>query len=290
MKVRVAGLVAATALGGGVASAQPTQLVPARAEHNYRAAQRDVRRRLSKVPLPGGATPTQGNPASSAQSLKGPAFVTLSSASVGTHKFWRVAGEQPAAVLSWFKKHVPAGAGIYGSGTDSGPGFKQSDLGLSYRAIADVLPNRELSISVTAARGGGAAVRIDADDVYWIPRPKWERIPAGVQTAEVTVQRTDPSSTSQLTVTKRATIKKLVSLVNDQPQTQPYVISCPVLTGPEVTVKFFGASGAAPVATVVANASGCGGALVTLHGKPAPDLSTGSTLADDFSRILGFKD
>jgi hypothetical protein len=273
----------------GPASAQAAVRVPPRAERNYRAAERDVSARLSKVPLPAGATPTAQDPASSTGALRGAAFVTLSLALVDTHEFWRVPGEQPGTALAWFQSHLPAGAGVYGTGTSSGPGYTQSDLGLGYRAVPDRLPIRELSISLTTASGGGTAIRIDADDVYWIPRPKWERIPARVRTIDVTVQRTDPTSASSMKITAPAKIAKVVSLVNAQPQTQPYVLECPVFVGPDVTVKFYGASRSVPVAIVVANGSSCGGALVTLRGRPAPDLSSGPTLADDFGRLLGFK-
>jgi hypothetical protein len=280
------GLIAAV----GVAEAQPNQRVPARAVRNARVARRDVRRLLAKLVLPAGATLTARNPGGVA--LASASSVPGSSALIDVHRFWRVAGEDPAAVLSWFEAHVPAGSSLTENGSGSGPGFEFSALGFSFPDITGVLDSRELGVTIAAARGGGTAVRADAQDVYWIPKPKWERVPAGVQQIDVSVQRlnqsTGKTTTTSQTVTNASQIATIVSLVDALPPAQPWLLSCPADLGPTVTLNFLSTAGATPLATVVAGGSGCGGVSFTLHGKPAPELGNGAGLDTRLGHLLGF--
>src|SRR5580704_6569393 len=187
MRLRLALLVSIAALAvivtASVASGQPNRRVPARASGNARVARRDVRRLLTKLVLPAGATLTAHNPGGEA--LASASFVPVSSALIDVDRFWRVRGQQPGAVLAWFKAHVPAGSSLTTSGAGSGPNFNFSALGFSFPNITGVIDSRELNVAIAAAPGGGTAIRADALDVYWIPKPKWERVPAGVQQIDV---------------------------------------------------------------------------------------------------------
>src|ERR1700685_4219366 len=172
MRLRIALLfavltVAACAVGA-VAYAQPNQPVPARAGRNFRAARRDGRKLLSKLDLPAGATEAAQDP-SAGRELGSAGVLTGSLALIDLHRFWTVPGEQPAAVLSWFQSHKPAGSSLTVSGSASGPGYVVNTLDFSYPSVANVIASRDLVVSVTAARGGGTAIRADAEDVYWIP-------------------------------------------------------------------------------------------------------------------------
>ncbi len=294
MRLRVAVLVSVAALAvivaASVANGQPNQRVPARAARNARVARRDVRRLLTKLVLPAGATVTARNPGGVA--LASASSVPVSSALIDVHRFWRVAGEGPTAVLSWFEAHVPAGSSLTENGSGSGPGFEFSALGFSFPDITGVLDSRELSVTIAAAPGGGTAIRADAQDVYWIPKPKWERVPAGVQQIDVSVQRlnqsTGKTTTTSRTVENASQIATIVSLVNALPPAQPWVLSCPADLGPTVTLNFLSAPGAAPLATAVAGGSGCGGVSFTLHGKTAPGLGNGPGLDTRVGHLLGF--
>jgi hypothetical protein len=294
MRLRVAVLgsiaVLAVIVTAGVASGQPNQPVPARAARNARVARRDVRRLLAKLVLPAGATLTARNPGGVA--LASSSSVPGSSALIDVHRFWRVAGEDPAAVLSWFQAHAPAGSSLTTSGSGSGPGFEFNALGFSFPDITGVLDSRELGVTIAAARGGGTAIRADAQDVYWIPKPRWERVPAGVQQIDVSVQRlnesTGDTTTTSQTVTNASQIATIVSLVNALPPAQPWVLMCPADLGPTVMLNFLSAPGAAPLATAVAGGSGCGEVSFTLHGKTAPGLSDGPELDTRLGHLLGF--
>ncbi len=294
MRLRVALVVSVAALAvivtAGVASGQPNQRVPARAASNARAARRDVRRVLAKLVLPAGATPTAHNPGGVA--LASASSVPGSLALIDVHRFWRVPGQQPDDVLAWFKAHVPAGSSLTSSGEGSGPNFSFSALGFSFPDITGVLDSRELSVTIAAAPGGGTAIRADAQDVYWIPKPKWERVPGGVRQIDVSVERLNPTTgnrtTTSQTVTNASQIATIVSLVNALPPGQPWLLACPADLGPDVTLNFLTAPSAAPLATLVAEGSGCGGVSLTLRGKTAPGLSNGPELDTRLGHLLGF--
>jgi hypothetical protein len=275
-----------------VANAQPNQPVPARAEANFRAASRDAHKLLAKLVLPAGATLAARDP-SVLRVLNSAGLTPGSTALIDVHHYWRVTGESPAAVLAWFQKHAPAGSSLTTSGSAGGPGYNISALGYSYRDISGVIDSRGLVVSITAARGGGSAIRADAQDVYWIPRPKWERVPAGVTQIGVTVQRPNimngKTTTTSQTVTDAKQVATIISLVNALPGAQPWMTACPIDAGPNVTLNFLAAAGASPLATAIADGSGCDGVSFALHGKQEPGLGNGSTLDQQLGRMLGFK-
>jgi hypothetical protein len=92
-------------------------------------------------------------------------------------------------------------------------------------------------------------------------------------------------------VTNGSQIATIVSLVNALPPAQPWILFCPVDLGPTVTLNFLpapGAPAAAPLATVVAGGSGCGGVSFTLRGRSAPALGNGPELDTRLGHLLGF--
>jgi hypothetical protein len=288
----VAVLIVAASAVGAVAYAQPNQRAPARAERNFRAARRDAGKLLSKLVLPAGATLVATDP-SAGKELGSAGVMTGSLALIDLHRFWRVPGEQPAAVLSWFQSHKPAGSSLTVSGSASGPGYVVNALDFSYPSVSNVIAARDLVVSVTAARGGGTAIRADAEDVYWIPKPKWERVPGGVTQIDVTVQQLNitngKTTTTTQTVTDAKQVARIISLVNALPPAQPWLTACPLDAGPNVKLEFLSAAGAAPLATAYADGSGCGGVSFALHGRQEPGLSGGYTLDEQLGRMLGFK-
>jgi hypothetical protein len=292
LRLLLAVLTVAACAIGAVAYAQPNQPVPARAERNFRAARRDAGRLLSKLVLPSGATGVATDPSASKE-LGSAGATTGSQALIDLHRFWRVSGEQPAAVLSWFQSHTPAGSSLTASGAASGPGYVVNALDFSFPNVSGVIASRDLVVSVTAARGGGTAIRADAEDVYWIPKPKWERVPPGVTRIDVTVQQLNitngKTTTTTRTVTAARKVAKIISLVNALPPAQPWLTACPLDAGPNVKLEFLSAPGAAPLASAYADGSGCGGVSFALHGKQEPGLSGGYTLDEQLGRMLGFK-
>jgi hypothetical protein len=272
---------------GAVASGQPMVRVPAGAAANKRFAQRDVHKLITRVVLPAGATLTAHDPATDS-ALAESAFGAATPALVDLRRFYSDAGEQPSAVLAWFQGHVPAGSSQTMSGSGSGPGYSFNALEYSFRATSSALVSRDISVSIAAARGGGTAIRIDAQDIWLLPRPRSERVPAGVQLIDVTVQRSNPTSTTSLTVTDAAKLRRIVSLVNALPPAQPGAFSCPADLGPSVTLSFRATPAASPLAVAVADGTGCGGVSFTLHGRSEPGLSGGYGLVSQLEKLLAF--
>ncbi|HTX46044.1 MAG TPA: hypothetical protein VMD48_07200, partial [Solirubrobacteraceae bacterium] len=123
--------------------------------------------------------------------------------------------------------------------------------------------------------------------------PKWERVPTGVRQIDVTVQELNVTNgrttTTSTMVTDPNQVAKVISLVNALPPAQPWFTGCPADVGPDVTLKFLSAAGAAPLATAYADGSGCEGVSFAVHGKQEPGLSGGYTLDRRLGRMLGFK-
>jgi hypothetical protein len=258
--------------------------VPPRAKSNLVAARRDARALIQKVDLPAGAVAVNGNPSSN-EWLNSPQMAEDTPALVDAHQFYRVPDQQPDAVAEWIQSHVPAGSSL--DGTEGGSG-DFSAYSFAFPSVAGVLANRQLSVAIVPARGGGSAIRVDAEDIYWVPRPKSERVPKGVHLIDVTVQRMNPFSTSNLTVTNRAEVAKVIRLVDALPPAQPGVTACPADDGPEVTLHFLANNGkTVPLATVEADGSGCGGVSFRFTTQE-PGLSGGWTLDEQLERLLGF--
>jgi hypothetical protein len=286
-------LTAAASAIGAMAYAQPNQPVPARAEKNLQAARRDARRLLAKVSLPAGAVVAAEDP-SSGHALAKVETYPVTPALIDVRRFW-VVPEAPGPLIAWLRGHRPAGSTL---NETEGPGcctpeLEATSLGFEFPAVAGVLESRELLVTVANAPGGKAAVRADAQDIYWVPRPRWEKVPAGVHQLDLRVVRlnefTGKTSTSNYTVSAARTISRIVSMVDALPAGQPGTEACPADVGPTVTVEFLPAEGRVPLATVVADGSGCGGVSFTLRGKSAPGLSGGPAFDQRLGRMLRFK-
>jgi hypothetical protein len=231
---------------------------------------------------------------SAGRHLRLAAFASATPALVDRHEFVRVAREDPSDVVLWFQSHAPAGSTVNMSGAGGGPGYSISSLGFAFPAVTGVLTSRAVAVEITAARGGGTAVRIDAEDVWFVPRPKSERVPSGVAEIGVTIhefsQTTGHTTTTTQTVTDAAKVAQIVKLVNELAPGQPGTEACPDDVGPYVTLNFRRTPDGAPVASANADGSGCGGISFKLHGKTEPYLSGGDTFVEKLSKMLGFTD
>ena len=275
------------AVAAAVASAGPVHTSGANA--NRRAARVDARWILSLARLPAGATAASADPAPDAR-LKSAALGTPGGALVDLHRFYRVAGS-PAAALSWLRAHPPARSQPFGSGTVSGPGYRVDALAFSLRPN-DRESARSLVVSVTAARGGGTALRVDAQVIWIVPRPSTEAVPRGVRFVTATGRSVDiltgrVTTTGPVDVTTPGKVARIVSLVNGLPLAQPGPIACPLDTGAGAVLKFYDRQGGPVVAQADAGESGCGLISFWLHGKVEPPLSGGPGLIEHLNRLLG---
>jgi hypothetical protein len=282
----VVGAVAAVA----IASAGP--LIPLHtpgANANRRAARVDARRIPSLVRLPAGATAVSADPSPHAR-LNSAALNTVGGAFVDLHRFYRVPGS-PNAALSWLRDHPPAGTQPFGAGTVSGPNYRVDALAFSLRPN-DRESTRSLVVSVTAARGDGTALRVDAQVVWIVPRQSTEAVPRGVRLVTATGRSVDiltgrVTTTGPVDVTAPDKVARIVRLVNELPIVQPGAVACPNDTGAGAVLKFYDRRGGPIVAQADAGASGCGLVSFWLHGRGEPSLSGGPGLIEHLNRLLG---
>jgi hypothetical protein len=288
MRIRIAIFVGVLAAGtAAVAIAQPGSPVPKRAASNARVARRDVRALLAKVAMPSGATVVGRDPAPDAR-FSSPGSEPGSSALVDVHEFVRVAGD-PSDAIAWFDSHAPTGSTVDGTGSGGGPGYEFDSVSYAFAPVNNVLTSRGVVVEATEARGGGTAIRIDAQDVYFVPRPKWEQLPSGITAIDLTIQHEDRStgrtSTSNQTVTDVAQVSKIVSMVDGLPPGQPWEFHCPADFGPNITLTFL--QGSKKVASVFAEGSGCGAVTFSLGGRQGPPLSDGDEFVSRVEHLLG---
>jgi hypothetical protein len=248
MRVRalIVGLVALVAAGAaatvaaGLSSPGVRVRAPGTGAANERAADAAASRLLSTLMLPAGATVSVSDP--SPGRLSAPGFSQASIALVDLHRFWRLP-EGPSAVTAWVLSHPPAGGSFLGSGGDGGPGYRVVTPAYGFAPIRNVLLSRTLAVSITAAQGGGSAIRADAEVEWLIPRPRSERVPAGVRLVTITDTRVDVhtgrSTTSTIVVTDAARVRRIVGLVDALTLDELGEVSCPSPSGPLLDLRFY---------------------------------------------------
>jgi hypothetical protein len=272
-------VVATAALAGGsvlVASGDTTSS----AASNHAAARVAAARALAETPLPAGAV-TVGTDPGTGGWLKYPAGGAPATRElVDVHRFWRVPGD-PQTVMAWIKAHAPAGARV--SGTGSGGVYGTTvmwSLTFSLRPVPGVISEEGLGVAVTAARGGGTALRADGWAIWIVPRPPSEVIPAGVGAVAVFVDRFGGRAFPAGIVSASRAVQRLVSFVDSRQIVPPgTAFSCPEI-GPQtrtLDLRFLRtASDASPLARAVEDA--CGGLTFTVGDRREPALSEAGDL------------
>jgi hypothetical protein len=163
-------------------------------------------------------------------------------------------------------------------------------LDFSFLGVPGRVSQVGLQVSVTAAKGGGSAIRADGWAVWLLPRPGWERVPSGVREVRAFALTGGlPEGTSVVprgsrrfplgTTTARAEVRRLTGWVNTREAAQPGVTSCPMLGFRTVLLglRFLARPGAKPLAQVVED--GCGGLALQVRGRPLAHLEERSNLA-----------
>ncbi len=254
---------------------------------NEQAAQQDVVEFLSLLRLPAGAVEVDENPAANPallDSASAPATPNL----VDLHQFWRVPGE-PAGVRNWIERNLPAKARIVGSASGGRAG--QQDLWsvtFGRRPIPDVLSLRQLVATTTPAAGGGTALRVDAQDVWTVPRPAAATVPTGATSLSVLVRGPGPGRrvAARMRVTAPARIAMVRRMLNRLPLVQPGgVIGCPLDRGIRAVLTFRNSQSSTPVARAVTQLGGCGSVFLSIAGVAQPELA-GYGLLDDLEAGL----
>lgn len=273
---------AVLAVAAGAASAVTNTSIAT----NERDATAASQRMLAALRLPPGASPSQGDPSGSrlSKSPTHPATPDL----VDLHRFWTVPGA-PHDALAWIEAHPPAGGKLSMSGASGVNGTTVSQYdGFAFLEPVRGLPapTETLLISVTTARGGGTALRADAQTVWLFLRPRSERIPPGVRAVTIVARGLAGSSETQRTVSDRRKVRRIIALVDALPAWQPGDYACPAVYRPHVTLAFAGRRGRT-LAIARADGDGCGIVNLWIHGRREHALADGPLLIKKLGSLLG---
>jgi hypothetical protein len=251
------------------------------AQRNQARAKSQAIMILGNGPVPPGAVPTTTDPGPG-QWLKGPGVsVPATKELVDVHHFWRVP-ESSADLLAWIEAHAPTHAQPAASGGQDGTSVEWGfDYG--FPTIKGVTSSEQLTISVETISATESALREDGQVVWIAPRPASETIPSGTKKIAVYVDSTfGKHSYLASTITSRAEITRLTSVIDNLPITQPgTAFGCPGISAqtPAVDLRFLGAS-TTPLAQVVED--DCAGLQFTINGH----LTTGLQETTDLQALL----
>ncbi len=282
--------IAALAVTGGVATGGLRVTAPG----NRHAAIRDAHALIKELTLPSAAQLLAREPSGDGGALKRPQTYPATPNLVDVHTWWRVPGP-PSAAIAFIDAHPPAGGRLTMSGTFAGPNYAGKFDGWSWPVIRGVLETRSLLVTVAQLPDGSTGLRADAQDVWSVPRPAREQIPPGIQLVEVTRARTGQPPTVSIAVTDPVKVRKIVSLIDGLPITQPGLWSCPAFPadGPYVTFTFR-ASASGPALAQASQAAWasepttpCDPMSFSIRGHPETPLLGGAAVVRETGQLLG---
>jgi len=290
----IAGLVGIAGVAAVIAvAATPAQVLHA----NQTAAVSAADQMLGEVVLPAGTNEVASEPAGDDDALARSMEIPIFRAEVDRHEFWTTSAS-PRAVIASFKANLPAGAKSSGEGY-SGP---STTIFVSYSLPtidAPALGPRTLTVNAVVLSDGSTGVRADADVRYTAPRLPAQRIPSQAHVLEVTMANYHSSPLLSLTVTNRAQVRHIASIVDGLPflaSLHGVAFSCPALM-PAPTDRFtFRASPGGPALAQVTepanqptSAGPCFITTLSIRGHGEPGLLEGGKLLRQAGAILGVK-
>lgn len=189
-------------------------------------AHRDAAKLVRLAVLPPGSRRSSTAP----NELHSPFQTPGTTALVDEHRLWRVA-DSLAQVDAFEKAHAPRGSRLNAWSTGTGP----DGLDFALPALPGRLSSRDVVVTMAALAGGGTGIRVDAQVVWVLTRPRSEVVPPAV--AEV-----DVGSHRVVSAEKVATIVRWFDAL---PVVQPgATFSCPALVaGPKIALAFRGPHG-----------------------------------------------
>lgn len=238
---------------------------------------------LGAAQLPANATRSSTDPSGSR--LAKPGTYPLTPDLVDLHSFWRVPGD-PQSVGNWIADHPPAGT----KSSEAAETGRNGSIVSAYKGfvllgpVSGGAPSETLLFTLVAARGGGTAVRVDAQVVWLLERPASERIPRGVDAVTVDVRGATGFHRFALLAEPRKA-RRAAAILNRLPAAQPGPVACPNDSGPWVTLAFF--KGHTRLATARVDGSGCLGVNLWIRGRREHPLQGNSKLLGELSSALG---
>ncbi|MGN6372630.1 MAG: hypothetical protein ACTHM1_06530 [Solirubrobacteraceae bacterium] len=260
-------------------------------------ASRRATQLLRQLLLPGGSR-SLSRPPSSMRSLSSPSQMPLVKTLVDRHAFWSVPLD-PARAVAWIAGHAPRSWRLSERGGTSSSGVQQSwELGFSPPGAN--LADGGVLVTAVAGPRGKSVVRVDAQSVWYPPRPHASLVPPGVTQLTVAVARergsdhAAPPSSPVTIVNDPAKVRAVALAVNRLHVDVDLAESCAMnlYPGTYVWLSFR----EHPDAPAVAEArlspyecSGGGSVVLRVRGRLAPTLSGGVQLIGEIESILGRK-
>jgi hypothetical protein len=189
------------------------------------------------------------------------------------YRVWRAPGNPKNAIES-YSTHPPAGftAPSYGYGRTRNGAYW--GVSLTLRHLPGAVYRQALSLYATPAKGGGMTLRLDSWAAWLIPRPGWERVPAGVHAVAVSEQPdvTGNKTFPVATVTALRKVRQLIAFVDRLQTLQPGggLIGCPAGGWP-FDLDFLRAPNARPAARFAEDA--CYEMAFARGGRNGPELA-----------------
>ncbi|MHB1567684.1 MAG: hypothetical protein ACYCXW_10335 [Solirubrobacteraceae bacterium] len=207
---------------------------------------------------------------------------------VDVHGWWRVPGSL-SPVYRFVKAHAPDGSRLNGWGRRY-PSPRAAFVDFEWPPVTGVSESRSLNIELVALSAKSTGVRVDGQVVWTMPRPAGERIPAGVHEVDVTRQKLGHIARVSISLTKPATVQRVISAIDQLPIVQPGAVeSCPAERAqPTVTINFHRGHGT-PVLARATYTGACGGMAFSIHGKSQTPLANGYTLIHELEQVAGVK-
>ncbi len=254
------------------------------ASTNRAVAQSEASRLLSLIQLPPGTASSQTEPSGDHGQLAQPGYDEATPNLVDAGAWWTTAA-RPADVLTYFEKHLPAGARLETSASGS-TGLEVETF--SFGSIRGVLTQRVISITLVPLADGSTGVRTDGEAVWLTPRPAWEQIPDTTRSITFTAQGSTASGRSGRVSAPRTVtgvvVQRVVAFINGLDLVQPGAVACPGGRYELLRVTFRAADGSV-LAGVVENPTGCASITLSVGGRTGPLLNDYPTLTSELARL-----
>jgi hypothetical protein len=268
-------------------SSLPPQLSEAESEAVARAG---AARALAAFIAPPGASPSSVEPAGDGGQL---AASTFNAPDTTTTTSWWLVTASTSQVLSYLQANPPAGSQVSFSEVFAPASTAPRAVGFRWPEVPRARGALELEVKTVQLPNGVAGLLVRATGRWLRPRPLSEVVPSGARLLRVTVLARAPRNRppqKPLTITDRAAIERVVTLLNALPVQQPTGPEpCPAGLGISLRMAFYRRAGGHPIATATDDLDPCGGVQLIIAGHTEPGLENEGDLVQEISKAVGAK-
>jgi hypothetical protein len=206
---------------------------------------------------------------------------------VDRHRFWLL-HEPLRRASSFIGTHAPVGPRRTETGFTGGRHIPTNkSFTFLFPALDGRISTRELEVTLVALPHRQTGVRVDAQEIWMVPRPPSEKVPAGVHVINVRTSR------AHVRVRAAAKLQRIVRLFDSLPIVQPGVVyGCPpdTIIRPPMSIRFLSAKDV-PLAHANVPGSYATGACAPIQFWVAShrEKPLSGHLYGDMSRLLGVR-